>query len=210
MWYNYIMKKTLSILIILLGIFIPNLSSVQAWNTDWTVTENETDVFLSRGGSPSCFRWWNGDAETATWYEADTSSHTVSKSSLSAGTWTFIIQANGNCEYFAGFPFSTFAESWNNYDTGYGTITISEPEPEPEPVGVFGFGTMLENADQGFASTTGTTVGASVAWVGDTFIKLFMGSGLALLIELRYWILALIILSCALYFSYRAMQFYKK
>lgn len=69
--------------------------------------------------------------------------------------------------------------------------------------------TMINNATSSFLATTGFDVSAVVTWAGDNLIKLFIGSGLAVLYDLRYWIVALVIISAVIYFSYRAFQFFR-
>ncbi len=70
-------------------------------------------------------------------------------------------------------------------------------------------GDLITTASTGFASTTGFSVGSVVTWAGDNLIKLFIGSGLAVLYELRYWIVALVIIAAIVYFAYRAFQFFR-
>lgn len=66
---------------------------------------------------------------------------------------------------------------------------------------------LITNASTQFASTTGFTIASVVDWSGDNLVKLFIGSGLAVLYELRYWIVALIVISICVYFAYRAFKF---
>lgn len=70
-------------------------------------------------------------------------------------------------------------------------------------------GDLITTAETGFATTTGFSVGSVVQWSGDNLIKVFIGSGLSLLYELRYWIVALVIIAGAIYFAYRAFQFFR-
>jgi hypothetical protein len=70
-------------------------------------------------------------------------------------------------------------------------------------------GQLITDASTQFASTTGFSVSAVVQWAGDNLIKLFIGSGLSVLYELRYWIVALVIIAAVVYFSYRAFQFFR-
>ncbi len=70
-------------------------------------------------------------------------------------------------------------------------------------------GDLITTAQAGFASTTGFSVSSVVTWAGDNLIKLFIGSGLSVLYELRYWIVALVVISAIVYFSYRAYQFFR-
>ena len=70
-------------------------------------------------------------------------------------------------------------------------------------------GDLITAAQVGFASTTGFAISDVVTWSGDNLIKLFIGSGLAVLYELRYWIVALVIIAAIVYFSYRAFQFFR-
>jgi len=70
-------------------------------------------------------------------------------------------------------------------------------------------GELITTASSGFASTTGFSVASVVTWSGDNLIKLFIGSGLSVLYELRYWIVALVIIGAIIYFAYRAFRFFK-
>ncbi len=68
---------------------------------------------------------------------------------------------------------------------------------------------LIGNATSSFANTTGVEVDNVVTWAGDNLIKLFIGSGFAVLYALRYWIVALIIFGALVYFSFRALGFFK-
>lgn len=70
-------------------------------------------------------------------------------------------------------------------------------------------GELITTATAGFASTTGFALSSVVTWAGDNLIKLFIGSGLAVLYELRYWIVALVMISIVVYFGYRAFRFFR-
>lgn len=70
-------------------------------------------------------------------------------------------------------------------------------------------GDLITSASTGFASTTGFTIDSVTLWAGDNLIKLFIGSGLAVLYSLRYWIVALVIIGAIVYFAYRAFQFFR-
>ncbi len=63
------------------------------------------------------------------------------------------------------------------------------------------FSEMLATADSGFSSTTGATVGESVAWVGDSFTKIIIGGALSVLNNIKWWVLALIILFVIIMFA---------
>ncbi len=68
---------------------------------------------------------------------------------------------------------------------------------------------LITTASNGFASTTGFSIADVVTWSGDNLIKLFIGSGLAVLYNLRYWIVALVVIAAIIYFAYRAFRFFK-
>ena len=70
-------------------------------------------------------------------------------------------------------------------------------------------GDLITAAESGFASTTGFTMSAAVDWTGTNLTKLFIGSGLALLYNLRYWIIVLVALPLIVYFAYRAFRFFR-
>jgi hypothetical protein len=69
--------------------------------------------------------------------------------------------------------------------------------------------TLISSSSAGFLATTGFSVGDVVTWAGDNLIKLFIGSGLSVLYNLRYWIVALVIISAIVYFAYRAFGFFR-
>jgi hypothetical protein len=69
--------------------------------------------------------------------------------------------------------------------------------------------TLISNATSSFTTTVGFTPSSAIAWVGTNLIKPIIGGGLDLLYELRYWIIALVVLSAFVYFAYRAFRFYK-
>ena len=87
-------------------------------------------------------------------------------------------------------------------------IAIGSASCSPSPPSG-GIGDMIAFANSAYASTTGFTLTATAAFAGDTFFNLFAGSGLAVLYELRYWIVALLILAAIIYFSFRALRFFK-
>ena len=70
-------------------------------------------------------------------------------------------------------------------------------------------GSLITSASSGFASTTGFQISDVVTWAGDNLIKLFIGSGLSVLYNLRYWIVALVIIGAIVYFAYRAFRFFR-
>lgn len=70
-------------------------------------------------------------------------------------------------------------------------------------------GDLIATSSAGFAATTGFGISDVVTWAGDNLIKLFIGSGLAVLYNLRYWIVALVIIAAIVYFSFRAFQFFR-
>jgi len=72
-----------------------------------------------------------------------------------------------------------------------------------------GVSDLITTAQAGFNSTTGFQIADVVTWSGDNLLKLFIGSGLAVLYGLRYWIVALIVIGAIVYFAYRGMRFFK-
>jgi hypothetical protein len=88
------------------------------------------------------------------------------------------------------------------------SATINDPPPPPPPPPP-SFDSMLTDANNGFGSSTGLTIDGVVSWAGDNLIKLFIGSGLAVLFNLRWWIAALVIIAALVYFAYRAFRFFR-
>jgi len=69
--------------------------------------------------------------------------------------------------------------------------------------------TLIATSSAGFASTTGFAISDVVSWMGTNLLGLFIGSGLAVLYELRYWIVALIVIAAVIYFAYRGFRFFR-
>ena len=70
-------------------------------------------------------------------------------------------------------------------------------------------GTLVSAATSTFASTTGFTLDSTLSWAVANFYDLFIGSGLAILYELRGWIVAIIMIAAVVYFAYRMFQFFR-
>lgn len=68
---------------------------------------------------------------------------------------------------------------------------------------------LVDTAETGFSSTTGFSIGNLISWSVDNLVKLWVGSGVAVLYELRYVIVMFIIISIGLYFAFRALGFFK-
>lgn len=68
---------------------------------------------------------------------------------------------------------------------------------------------LISNASSTFTSTVGFSPADAVTWTGSNLLKPFIGGGIDLLYELRYWIIALVVLSAIVYFAYRAFRFYR-
>lgn len=86
---------------------------------------------------------------------------------------------------------------------------VIQAGPCAAPPAPNGISAMIAYADATFASTTGFTVSSTSDFAGDTFFNLFAGAGLAALYEVRYWVVAILIISAIVYFSYRALRFFK-
>lgn len=84
------------------------------------------------------------------------------------------------------------------------TASFSPVTPSSNPIGDY-----LNNAESGFSSTTGFDIIGLINWSGTNLVELFIGTGLALLFDLRYWIVALVVIGGVLYFSFRAFRFFR-
>lgn len=68
---------------------------------------------------------------------------------------------------------------------------------------------MINAATSTFLTTTGFGMSDAVTWTTDNLLKLFIGSGLGLLYNLRGWIVALVVIGAIVYFAYRAFRFFR-
>ena len=67
----------------------------------------------------------------------------------------------------------------------------------------------IDAANTGFLAAVGINIADVVSWAGTNLYLLFIGSGLAVLYNLRYWIVALVIISAIVYFAFRAFRFFR-
>lgn len=87
-----------------------------------------------------------------------------------------------------------------------GSMEITSIVPPPPQNGL---ATLITSSGNKFASTTGFSPSEAVVWTGLNLIKPIISGGVNLLYSLRYWIIALIVLSAIVYFAYRAFKFYR-
>jgi len=67
--------------------------------------------------------------------------------------------------------------------------------------------TIVEEASTGFASTTGFSLASVVDWMSE-IILVFIGSGLAVLDAMKYWIVALIAIGVVVFFIFKGLRFF--
>lgn len=67
--------------------------------------------------------------------------------------------------------------------------------------------TIVESAATGFASTTGFSLASVVEWMGGIILT-FIGSGLAVLDAMKYWIVALIAIGVVIFFVFKGLRFF--
>jgi uncharacterized membrane protein len=72
-----------------------------------------------------------------------------------------------------------------------------------------GIDDLVNTATTTFETTTGFSMTSALAWGVDNLLKVFMGTGLAVLYVLRYWIVALAVLGILIYFGFRGFRFWK-
>ncbi len=77
------------------------------------------------------------------------------------------------------------------------------------PVPPNGLAALIDMATSTYQTTTGISMADATTWTSDNLLKLFLGSGIATLYVLRYWIVALMIFAAVVYFSFRALGFFK-
>lgn len=68
---------------------------------------------------------------------------------------------------------------------------------------------LIDSASSGFASTSGFTMASAVGFVDENLIKLFIGSGMSVLYNLRWWIIAMLVIAGIIYFAFRAFRFFR-
>lgn len=72
------------------------------------------------------------------------------------------------------------------------------------------FDNLILDASSNIESALGISPSEAVVWTGNTLIKPILGGGLATLFVLRYWIIALVVLSIIVFFAFRAFRFYRR
>lgn len=84
-----------------------------------------------------------------------------------------------------------------------GGVMVSFAPSLPVPTGLTA---LVSDAELGFLSTTGISPAEVTEWTGDNLILLLIGSGLALLSNMIYWIIAIIIVWIIISFSMTALK----
>ena len=69
--------------------------------------------------------------------------------------------------------------------------------------------TLVTNATTSFAATTGFSLSSVATWMWDTLLEPILGGGLAVLYTLRYYIIAMVLISIIVFFAYRAWKMYR-
>lgn len=118
------------------------------------------------------------------------------------GSFHVVAVANGGTDSCATASYTSCTNSFG-HDFDF-TVTYNPPPPPP-PAGVNG---LVSDANDAFGSATGFDIPNTVSWVGSSFIGLFIGSGLAVLYNLRWWLIAILIITnivtwAYLYYRYR-------
>lgn len=95
-----------------------------------------------------------------------------------------------------------------NYQTDTGNAIISTTNYSVIGQNTNSINNLIGNASSTFMATTGFTPSQGITSIGSMFIMPFIGGGIMLLQALTHWIIAIIVLSAFIYFSYRAFMFY--
>jgi len=123
---------------------------------------------------------------------------TINSAYTGIGTW-HIVTYNSPSFCYA----STFSQCLANYTSAlYTSYTILDPNAST-------IDGMLKNATSSFMGTLGFLPSDGVKSVGSLFIMPIIGGGVMMFQSLMPWIIALVVLSAFVYFSYRAFRFYK-
>ncbi len=68
---------------------------------------------------------------------------------------------------------------------------------------------LIATSSAGFLATVGFSIDSVTQWMGDNLLKPFIGGGLSVLYSLRWWIIALVVISIIVYFAFRGFRFFR-
>ncbi len=122
------------------------------------------------------------------------------------GTYTF--QSWSTSGGYGGYGLIDVSETFPSPGSSFAHVTFYHADPPPPPT-PNPFIQQIAAATSTFSGTTGFDLSAVMVWAGDNLIKLFIGSGLALLFYLRGWIVAMLVIAAIIYFAYRAFRFFR-
>lgn len=88
-------------------------------------------------------------------------------------------------------------------------ITDTPGDCEYVPPPDTSFAQQIANATSTFSATTGFDLSAVMVWSADNLVKVFIGSGLAVLYLLRGWIVVILVIAAILFFAYRGFRFFR-
>ena len=181
-------------------ITIPNTTSVYILDSlpVFNLSAGEWYLTVKTFSGTGQMRWGSGGVGAPF---SDSFTSTISDQLFTVGTAGGLEVTN-----YTGVP-SNFTGNVGGFcvtDTIGGCI---ETPPPPPPSS--GFEESIIASQGIFYSTTGFDIGEVASSTGNNLIKLFIGSGLALLYELRGWIVALVIIGSIIFFAGRAFRFFR-
>lgn len=204
------------------------VTTVNFYGTGDSYVSGETGYIISTGGdSPPTWGFTGGMEQ---WVGASDWNNGC-RNLFYGGVWKIGVGHN-NPPYDSvtasgpNYYFPTWAGMGTEHITNmltWDTITVDETDNYTVSGGWFSMGSLLSNAYTGFEEAMGgredigeqefvtisETPGGAVSWTGETFTKPFMASGLSVLYEIRYWLVALVMISLIIFFSYRAFRFFR-
>lgn len=207
------MKKLLLSALLVLGPLYASAATVTfsvdtVYSSDCTPSSDDTLYIFT----PVPF----GSESTATLLPEQSCGTPYTFGSVSAGS---VIQVITGAPYGAvgvsgGEDIPTFMTTVGNFILGQGAICGNSPF-----VSCYTFNTqattsqfalMINVAQAGYAATMGGSIGEDVSYAGNSFVLFFIGSALAVLFSLRYWIISLLIMYIVLRFSFWVFKSIRK
>ncbi len=178
-------------------------------------------TFFEKDASSNCSNTSGAATSVYTWNTVTnyTLTYAAGANGSISGTSPQTVAAGGSGSAVTAVPDTGYSfTSWSDSSTANprtdtsvsGNISVTASFsliPPPPPTNHLS--DQIAASEQGMASTTGFNIGSVTQWSADNLIKIFLGSGLAVLFGLRYWIVAMLIISAIVLFSFRGMKFFK-
>ncbi len=200
------MKKALTTLGAFIFLLAPSFALAQTVNTDCFIISGAGTSAINQKYT---YQGNDGGALNLPIFQSDDDNYSLFQQDASGNGYRIKGHIASGLDYYTADSSSgSFTTASWGVSAGSGpapTVSFCPPPPPPDT----GLPAQIAAAEQGMASTTGFNIGSVLQWSGDNLLKIFIGSGVAIIYGFRYWIVAMLIISLIVLFAFRGMRYFR-